>query len=237
MICRIYHKNGDKKNPLIIQGSQSYQLLEGTSSANSSCLPPLLESNQTSLLECQSQNPFEIHHQAENDLKCLIVNPVASQSHVFPINGFQPSSFTTTSATNKNTNPAAAPTPILPSMLFKSLLSHQDCNWKEQSTTIPKQCKTEANFSLFQLPAPHNGNLQLMMDDLNQLNPYHQHCQNPLLFEIMDYNSPLDGFSAAATAVDATVHDMSTSIAFNPCTFNPSTLSKQLPGESWPLDP
>lgn len=232
MICRIYHKNGDKKNPLIIQGRQSYQLLEGASSANT-CLPPLLESNQTTLLECQSQNPFDIHHQAENDLKCLIANPVVSQSHVFPINGFQPSSFLTTSAANKNTNPAAAPTPMLPSMLFKSLLSHQDCTWKEQSTTIPKQCKTEANFSLFQPPAPHDGSL-LMMDDKNQPNQYHQHCQNPLLFEIMDYNSVLGGFSAAA---DATVHDMSTSIAFNPCTFNPSTPSKQLPGESWPLDP
>ncbi|KAF3446926.1 hypothetical protein FNV43_RR12106 [Rhamnella rubrinervis] len=236
VICRIYHKNGDKKNPLIIQGRQSYQLLEGASSANTGCLPPLLESNQTTLLECQSQNPFEIHHQAENNLKSLIANPVVSQSHVFPINGFQPSSFLTKSATNKNTNPAATPTPILPSMLFKSLLSHQDCTWKEQSTTIPKQCKTEANFSLFQLPAPYDGSLQLMMDDKNQPNPY-QHCQNPLLFEIMDYNSGLGEFSAAATAADATVHDMSTSIAFNPCTFNPSTPSKQLPGESWPLEP
>lgn len=230
MICRIYHKNGDKKNPLLIQGRQSYnQLLDGASSANTSCLPPLLEGNQTTLLECQSQNPFAILRQAENDLKSLMVNPVVSQSHhVFPLNGFQPSSIlptaTASSATNKNTNPPA-PSPILPSMLFKSLLSHQDCIWKEQSTTIPKQCKTEANFSLSQLPAPHDGSLQLMMDDKN---PYHQHCQNPLLFEIMAYNSVLGGFSAAA---DATVHDMSTSIAFNP-----STPTRQLPGESWPLD-
>ena len=39
MICRIYHKSGDKKNPLF-QGRQGYHLLEA-------CLPKLLETNPT----------------------------------------------------------------------------------------------------------------------------------------------------------------------------------------------
>jgi len=92
-------------------------------------------------------------------------------------------------------------------MLFKSLLSHQDCTPKEQ-LTIQKQCKTEANFSLFQAPA--DANLQWM----DRIHPNPTQYQYPLLFEI---DCGLLGLSAFASAplADAAANDMSTSIAFN----------------------
>ncbi|PON90509.1 NAC domain containing protein [Trema orientale] len=273
VICRIYHKTGDKKNALF-QGRQS-------------CLPALLETQsptprnglmlqeneyrtQNPMQTLQNQSPFlnncnnniqkqnqnqnQNHHQ-ENDLKSLI-NPVVSQSHLFPINGLiQPSSCfsvsptttsvtTTTTTTTTNKNPSTSSS-LLPSMLFKSLLSHQDCTWKEQEQpfTVPKQCKTEGNFSHFQAPPSssdldndnHNNYLSTFLPKTHP-NPYHY--QNPLLFETDDYG--VLAFSDAAADTDAaTLHEMSTSVAnFNRAGFQTllDPLTK-LPGESWaPLD-
>ncbi|XWS24629.1 hypothetical protein CRYUN_Cryun28dG0119000 [Craigia yunnanensis] len=177
VICRIFHKTGEKKN-ILAQG-QRY-ILEVSSSPTIS-LPPLLET-PTPFLESQSQTPKQVQntfliHRQENDLKSLI-NPVVSQSPLFLVNGFQPSfsatptaiTSTITSTTDKkavtNTNNPSA------SMLFKPLFSHQDCMSKEQAT-IPKQCKTEANFSRLQLPDA----------TLNWMNKIHQNpCQNTLFF-------------------------------------------------------
>lgn len=267
MICRIYHKTGEKKNPLF-QGRQS-------------CLPALLETQtptptpRNALLEefeYQTQNPMQAlqnqnlnsflnnqkqnqdHHQ-ENDLKSLINNPV-NQSHLFPINGLiQPSCFSvsptsrsvttasTTTTTNKNPSTSSS---LLPPMLFKSLLSHQDCTWKEQEQplTVLKQCKTEANFSHFQAPPSssdhdndnHNNYLPSSFIPKNHPNTYHY--QNPLLFETDDFG--VLGFSDAAADADAaTLHEMSISMAnFNRAGFQTQLdpLTK-LPGESWaPLD-
>ncbi|KAF3972736.1 hypothetical protein CMV_003775 [Castanea mollissima] len=243
VICRIFHKAGEKKNSLF-QG-QSY-LLEAASSPTSGSLPPLLETPTTTLLECQSQNSMQdlqnhfLINQQENDLKSLI-NPVVSQSHLFPINGFQvqpslspiPTTITssTTVATNKNTDTTNNPSPSpLPSMLFKSLLSHQECTFKEH-VTIQKQCKTEGNFSHFQLPA--EANLQWMMD---RTLPNTYQNQNPLLFQI---DCGLLGLSALASAptTDATGHEMSTSIAFNRAGFQLMLdTPMRIHGESWPLD-
>ncbi|OMO64504.1 No apical meristem (NAM) protein [Corchorus capsularis] len=256
VICRIFHKAGEKKNGLV-QG-QSY-ILEVSSTPTTS-LPPLLET--TTILESQTQtrspmqNPYLIHRQ-ENDLKSLInINPVVSQSQspLFQGNGLiqvQPSfsvsatisnssttdkKNTVTNANNNNPNPNPNPNPSA-SMLFKSLLSHQDyyyCNLnKEQEATVPKQCKTEASFSHFQLP---------LVDQHATLNSVHHQNQNqnPLFFD-MDSSSGVLGFSQGqgVTAGDNTTpsHDMSTSIAFNRATlqmlldppFRPSA-------ESWPLD-
>lgn len=211
VICRIFHKNGEKKN-LLLQG-QSYGLREAASSPSSGSLPALLET-QTRLLECQFQSPMQgvqnpfLFGNQENDMKSLI-NPAVSQSHLFPKNGLQPSFSpipttitSSTSATNKNPSPS-------PSMLFKSLLSHQDCTPKEQ-LTIQKQCKTEANFSDFQAPA--EAHLQWM----DRIHPNPTQYQNPLLFEIDCGLLGLSAFASAPLADAAAAnYDMSTSIAFN----------------------
>ncbi|KAF8405590.1 hypothetical protein HHK36_010497 [Tetracentron sinense] len=190
VICRIFHKTGEKKNPFL----QAHSYLLEASSSHSTSLPPLLES-PGKLLESHSpihtlQNPHLIHQ--ENDLKALI-NPCVSQTNLFPMSSFQPSfaNTNTNTTTNTNTNNPS------PSTLFKSLLSHRECSSKE--ATVPTQCKTESNFSHFQ---PLDANLN-WVDKIHQ-NP----CQNPLFFEM---DCGLLGFSAAAD----TVHEMSTSVAFN----------------------
>ncbi|XP_022769445.1 protein CUP-SHAPED COTYLEDON 3-like [Durio zibethinus] len=236
VICRIFHKTGEKKNALA-QGSR--YILEVSSPTTS--LPPLLETPTGPtpfLLESQSQtpmqaqNPFLIHRQ-ENDLKSLL-NPVVCQSLLFPANGFQPSLSTTptatiitstiTSTTNKNASVTNTNNDPSASVLFKSLLSQQDCILKEQAA-IPKQCKADSNFSHFQLPGA----------TLNWMDRIHPSpCQNPLFFE-MDYS--VLGFSEGVTAGDTSVHDMSTSIAFNRASVQ-MTLDPPIrtSGDSWPLD-
>uniref|UniRef100_A0A9I9DEY4 NAC domain-containing protein n=1 Tax=Cucumis melo TaxID=3656 RepID=A0A9I9DEY4_CUCME len=92
VICRIFHKNGEKKNSMF--QCQTY-LLESalSSSTTSNSLPPLLETNPTTtLVECQSQaamqlqlqafqNPFQIRQPPENDLK-RFMSSVMSQSNL-----------------------------------------------------------------------------------------------------------------------------------------------------------
>lgn len=221
VICRIFHKTEEKKNPLL-QG-QSY-LSEAAPGPTSSSLPSLL-ATPTTLLDCQFQTPMmDLHntlltrHQ-ESDLK-REVNPVVSQSHLFPRNGFLPSLSpipttitSTTIATNKNTNTDNNPSPSpLPSMLFKSLLSHQDCSSFKEQISVQKQCKTEANFAHFQLAA--DANLQWMDRIHTNTNPY----QNPLLSEIDSGSLGLASAFASAPAAGTTVNGISTfstSTAFN----------------------
>ncbi|KAL6982587.1 Protein CUP-SHAPED COTYLEDON [Sarracenia purpurea var. burkii] len=155
---------------------------------------------QMQSLQNQNQNPSPlIHHyyQDNNDLKMLI-NPIG-----FPMNGFQlQTSFSPTPSTptpNSTTiisskNNLTAPIPSSPSILFNShsqsheslLLSHQ------QTTTIPKQCKTEPNFSsLFQLS--DNANLRWEVDKIDHHEPY---ANNPL-FSGMGFGGI--GFPSAAS--------------------------------------
>ncbi|KAK0577534.1 hypothetical protein LWI29_034554 [Acer saccharum] len=232
VICRIFHKAGEKKMNI----SQSY-LFEAALD---------MDTQTTALLECHQsqnpnhsimettplQNPFVIpHHHHENDLKSLI--PVVSQSQLFPIN----------TTTNNNPSPS--------SMLFKSLLSHQDFTLKEQeatnSSSIPKHCcKTEANFSNFQLPLDSTTTNLSWMDKI-QPNPYQIQYNNPqqMLFEMDNSSftglSQSHGFTATAAMTSSSgVNDMSTSLAaFNRAagfqvTFD---IDHQQPiRESWPLD-
>lgn len=186
------------------------------------CLPPLLER--------QSQNPMEsddlLVQQTENDLKnssCCLISNSQFHHHLFPINGqFQTSTIISAMPNSNNTSPS-------PSMLFKSLLSHQDFTLKQQinsENTIQKHCKTEAaNFSHFQLPDDTSAAANSWMDKI-QPNPY----QNPLFFEI-DCSFPgfTQGFTTTATGTGA--NDMSTSAAFNR-----SNGFQVMCGESWPLD-
>ncbi|KAA3467192.1 protein CUP-SHAPED COTYLEDON 3-like [Gossypium australe] len=75
---------------------------------------------------------------------------------------------------------------VAASMLFKSLLSHQECVLKEQAAaTIPKQCKTEANFSNFQLP-------DSTLSWMEKMHP--NPCQDPMFFDV-DYNNSVLGFA------------------------------------------
>ncbi|XP_021912315.1 protein CUP-SHAPED COTYLEDON 3 [Carica papaya] len=197
VICRIFHKTGEKKNSVAAAAAASV-----LSPSRSSLAPVLLE-NQTPLLESQTHqtspgNPFVTNHH----LKTLI-NPLLSQSNAL-INQL--------SAATNNTNS---------SILFKSLLSHQQ---QQLPSTVTKQCKTEATFSHFQiLPVDAKMN---WMDKIN-------HISSSPLFSDMD--SSMLGPQGAA------VDDTSTSIAFNtlanfhlmldqPITLPPAA-------ESWPSIP
>lgn len=125
------------------------------------------------------QNPFPNQHQMVSQLHPLSVNGLQSS--------FSPASSLATMDVIKEMNNNNNPSPSNPH-LFKSLLSNQVCNLKEQSTTIPKQLKTEVNFSLFQLP---NANLR-WLDTVHHDDPY----ANPL-FHGMDFCG-VAGFSSAA---------------------------------------
>ncbi|KAK3232043.1 hypothetical protein Dsin_003924 [Dipteronia sinensis] len=234
VICRIFHKAGEKKMNI----SQSYMFEAALD----------MDTHTTALLECHQsqnpnhsimettplQNPFVIpHHHHENDLKSLI--PVVSQSQLFPIN----------TMTNNNNHPSPS------SMLFKSLLSHQDYTLKEQqgtnSSSIPKHCcKTEANFSNFQLPLDSTTTNLSWMDKI-QPNPYQIQYNNPQQMLFAMDNSSFTGLSqsqgfttTAAMTSSSGVNDMSTSLA----AFNRAAgfqvmfdIDHQQPiRESWPLD-
>ncbi|XP_022981910.1 protein CUP-SHAPED COTYLEDON 2-like isoform X2 [Cucurbita maxima] len=266
VICRIFHKNGEKKNPMF--PCHAY-LLESaaaalSSSTTSNSLPPLLETTPTTLIECQSQaamqafqNPFQIHQPPENDLKSF-VSSVVSQSNLLSSNEQPPYShkpppptpFNTISITSNNINPIAnansnntytpsassSSSSLLPSILFNSLLSHQDSTallkqqQQQQQCDVFKQFKAEASFTTHFEPAEANSDFMDMMK--MQPNPpsYHQH---PLSFE-MECSSPL------AAAAEVSVHDISTSIAFTKAAYqtmlDPHINVVHAHGESWPLD-
>ncbi|KAJ6708586.1 PROTEIN CUP-SHAPED COTYLEDON 3-LIKE [Salix koriyanagi] len=232
VICRIFHKKGEKKN-VFLQAEQGYHhLMEASSPANSGSLPPLLEASAPIFDQCQSkntvdealQNAFLIHEHQENDLKSLL-NPLVSLSNAMSINGFQPC-FSPTISTNKNTGTNS--NSQSPSMLFKSSFSYQDC---KQSGTNYKQCSTEANFSHFQFPDAHLG----CVDKIVHPNPHQNN--NPSFFE-MGCGGNILGFSESASAADTTAHDMSTSIAFSRAGLQAMLDTPiRLPGESWPFDP
>ncbi|KAF5747255.1 protein CUP-SHAPED COTYLEDON 3 [Tripterygium wilfordii] len=215
VICRIFHKTGEKKNGFL-QGhsyllgpAASFPIITTTSSSSS--LPPLLETST-------HQKLFMVDHQNhENpDLKYLINTPI-SQPHELPRTNVFPPSF---SVNNSSSLSAAAP-----SMLIKSLLSssHQDF-------TVPKQCKTDANnFSHFQVPPPDDANnLNYWIEKISSnQNPY----ENPLFLEM---GCNFQGSSTAAGKTSATTaHDMSAPVGSQMMLDPPIRIPA---GESWPLD-
>ncbi|KAL4312746.1 hypothetical protein GQ457_01G008340 [Hibiscus cannabinus] len=181
VICRIFHKKGEKKNGLA--QAQRY-ILEVSSSSTSF---PQLIGTPNPFMESESQTWMQTQSSLlENELKSLI-NPVVFAAN--GNNGFQPSfsaTATFTSSTpDKNTSNSWAT-----SMLFKSLISHQDGILKEQ---VLKQCKTEANLSHF--PLSDATTTMSWMDKIHPINP----CQNPMFFDV-DYNNSLLGwFGTGAT--------------------------------------
>ncbi|KAE8656492.1 Protein CUP-SHAPED COTYLEDON 3 [Hibiscus syriacus] len=193
VICRIFNKTGEKKNAL----GQGQSHMMAVSSSSTTFLPPLLESPASaSFLEYQTQTLMQAHnssliHRQENDL----INPVAPQSHsrLEPSHGFLSATSTITSSGTTDEHTLTNGNSSSASMLFKSLLSHQGCFSREQAT-IPKQCKTEANFSRLDNKTSLN-----WMDKIHP-NPA---CQNPWWF---DMDSSVLGFSEGAV----TAHEMST---------------------------
>ncbi|CAA0838491.1 Protein CUP-SHAPED COTYLEDON 3 [Striga hermonthica] len=135
VICRIFHKIGDKKSPTIFQGLNYFI----TNNTSSNSLPPLLEPpptqaqiqdyNNPPILQTLNQNPFLFNSQENqySDLKTLI-NPLVSQCDPFGPN-----------------NLARPAVPFNNVILSKPSLSTQDFTFKELSNAISKQCKKEAD--------------------------------------------------------------------------------------------
>ncbi|KAK8512657.1 hypothetical protein V6N12_075227 [Hibiscus sabdariffa] len=184
VICRIFHKKGEKKNGLAQAQRYILEVSSSTTTAPTTSFPQLIETPNP-FLESQSQTSMQTRSSfLENDLKSLI-NPVVFAANNNNNNGFQPSfsaAATFTRTPDKNTSNSWAT-----SMLFKSLISHQDGILKEQAATVLKQCKTEANLSHFPLP---DATTMSWMDKIHPINP----CQNPMFLDV-DYNNSMLGFA------------------------------------------
>lgn len=227
MICRIVHKRGEKRNPLVYQG-QSYgsyhhhHLFEGACSSHSTTggfFPPLLENETTAkpsiataaLLqpESQPQNHFDLmdhqillYQQHTSDHYYLR----SANSAVLMTNPiFSPAfpinegcCFSPNIPHTHNINPSPSS-----SILFNSLLSRQ------QEATTPQQCKTEANVSFFgQLPYADLGWMDKVHSETDEYSPF----ANPLFYG-MDCGVMTMGLSSAADSNTVPVMSTTTSMA------------------------
>lgn len=195
VICRIFHKIGERMTFPTICQPQNYNLMKA-STAGSCSLPPLLDppllhsqsqvcmsSIIQTLNQNQNENPFPIHHQ-ESDLKSLI-NPICSKDDIF--------SFT-------NSTHPTSPFPPAPAV--------QDFTFKELSNVIAKQCKKKSIFNpCFQILP--DGFVGMQWDhDQDKIRDNNQ-IQNPFLFGFdgNDHNNINGGIgmipSVAATSATA----------------------------------
>lgn len=218
MICRIFHKVGEKKNGgCFVQ--QSY-LFESAASDGNTTLPPLMEPSQSQNPIETLQNPFVINQ--ENDLKSLINNNiVVPQPDIYGL--------LTTTTTNKSPShsQSQSQSTTSPSMIFKTLLSNQpnSCSTVSATITSTKYCKTEPNFSNFQLPDSSSTNFSSWIEKIQQ-NPYQNQNQNPVFYEMENCSSFAGVSDAAMTSTP--VNDMS--ISHRP------SFQVMFDRESWPLD-
>lgn len=252
MICRIYHKIGEKKNAIMVQAGQSYPTLKTLTSAANVVLPPFPET--------QSQNPMQMqhshqhcldkhksiafHHQ-ESDLKSILNHnhhhPLLSQTNLLglsPINGVLSSSFSAAPAkataskpnTDKYNMLDCNNTILLPtssSILFKSLVSNAIA-----ATATASHCKTEAAIS------------PCLLSDPNATPccpPRAKYQNNPFFYGMgMDASAvALEGMPSAATTGGGmdTFDDMSTSSeAFTRTCSQMVDPPIQLTADSWPMD-
>ncbi|CAJ1973108.1 unnamed protein product [Sphenostylis stenocarpa] len=187
VICRIFHKSGEKKTPLLqVQGHSDV-----SSSPAKNSLPPPLLASPTSFaleLECQSQSPVLIHHhQDQNHLS-------HSHPYLFPVH-----------ASPELTNDHH---PSFSDLFFKPLhLSQQNCILKAKEKTVPKVIKSEEAAAFYQYPLQDDAsNLRWV----NKLNQNQSNFQNP--FPDVEVDAGLMGFSGGA---NAEAKDMSNSTAFN----------------------
>ncbi|KAK7409848.1 hypothetical protein VNO78_00206 [Psophocarpus tetragonolobus] len=159
VICRIFHKSGEKRNALLqVQGHS-----DASSSPTKSSLPTLLASptSFTLELESQSQSPVLINHrQGQNDL-----------SYHFPLHA-------SPEITNARNHPSFS------DLILKPLqLSQQNCtlNLKAKEQTSPKLTKTEdaTLYEYNQLLDDPNG-----LRWVNKLNQNPSNFLNPFPLEV-----------------------------------------------------
>lgn len=236
VICRIVHKRGEKRNPLVYQG-QSYgsyhhhHLFEGACSSHNcttgGSFPPALLENATTakpsiataaLLqpESQPQNHFD-----QMDHQILLYQQHTSSDHylrsansaVLMTNPIFSPAFPINEgccfSPNPHTHNIVNPSPSS-SILFNSLLSRQ------QEATTPQQCKTEANVSLFgQLPyAADLGWVDKVHSETDD--EYYSPFANPLFYGMDCGVMTTMGLSSAADSTTVPVMPTTTSMpAFN----------------------
>ncbi|KAG7037971.1 Protein CUP-SHAPED COTYLEDON 3 [Cucurbita argyrosperma subsp. argyrosperma] len=212
VICRIFHKNGEKKNPMfpchayLLESAAAAAAAALSSSTTSNSLPPLLETTPTTLIECQSQaamqafqNPFQIHQPPESDLKSFVTS-VVSQSNLLSSNE-QP--------LQQQQQPPYSHKPPPPPPISINTIS---------ITTNNINPIANANSNTYTPPASTSSSLS---------------SSSSLLPSIL-VNSP------PAAPAEVSVHDISTSIAFTKAGYqtmlDPHINIVHAHGESWPLD-
>ncbi|KAK7352148.1 hypothetical protein VNO80_17566 [Phaseolus coccineus] len=148
VICRIFHKSGEKRTPLLqVQGHS-----DASSSPTKNSLPPLLASptSFTLELECQSQqSPVLIHHHQDQ------------HPYLFPLHA-------SPQLTNARNHPSFS------DLFFKPLHnSQQNCIFKAKEKTVPKVVKTEEATAFYQYHLLGDANnLRLNQNPSNFPNPF-----------------------------------------------------------------
>jgi flagellar basal body L-ring protein FlgH len=186
VICRIFHKSGEKRNSILqLQGGNANVNANYNLPSKKSCLPPPphLITNPTSFTQIDQNDQL-----------------ISSHSHnIFPLQPFQPSSFQINHTCRNNNLPSCE-------LLFKP---QQNFNMKQ---TIPK---SEATFyDQYQSQSIDDAiNLRWIDNNNNNNSSNNNHnFENSSSFPI-EMDAELIEFSGAAT--NAEFRDMSTSTNFN----------------------
>ncbi|KAG5018136.1 Protein CUP-SHAPED COTYLEDON 3 [Glycine soja] len=190
VICRIFHKSGEKRSPVL----QVHGHSDASSSPRESALPPLLASPSCFTFDPESQSQSSSHSQRDFQSPVLIhhqdQNGHSHNPRLFPLE-----------ITNARNHPSS-----FSDLFFKPL--QQNCTLKtNEQTILPKVTKTEdATFydQYHQLLDDHNN-----MRWVNKLNQNPSNLLNTFPFEV---DAGLMAFSGAA---NAQVKDISTSTPFN----------------------
>nr|GMD31075.1 protein CUP-SHAPED COTYLEDON 3 [Ipomoea batatas] len=238
VICRIYHKIGEKRNAIMVQaagGGQSYPTLKTLTSSANVALPPFPE--------MQSQNPMQHHHHhksivfhhQENDLKSINHHhPLLPQTNLLglpSINGVLSSSFSaiTSNKTTPTTSKANTDkynmldcnnTILLPSSLSSSSILFKSQTGSSKSNAI----------------ATTAANCKISPCHLSETEKYQN---NPLFYGMGMGASPVTGFGfeTMMPSAAATFDGMSTSPeGFTRTCSQMVDPPIQLTADSWPMD-
>ncbi|XP_019172143.1 PREDICTED: protein CUP-SHAPED COTYLEDON 3 [Ipomoea nil] len=238
VICRIYHKIGEKRNAIIMAqaaggGGQSYPTLKTLTSSANVALPPFPE--------MQSQNPMQhhhhhhksivFHHHQENDLKSLNHHhPLLPQTNhlgLLPINGVLSSSFSAITC-----NKAAATTSKANTDKYNML----DCN---NTILLPSSSSSSILFKSQTGASKSNAiaataNCKISPCHLSHTLKY-QNNPNPLFYGMgIGMDAALETMMPSAAP---TFDDMSTSSeAFTRTCSQMVDPPIQLTADSWPMD-
>ncbi|KAM7258701.1 hypothetical protein ACFE04_014442 [Oxalis oulophora] len=204
VICRIFHKSGDKKNGtnnILLQDEEQCYTINEEPPNNSSTLDPF---------QIQIQNRKQ-HDDHDELIKTLILNPIMNknQSHYL----------------FSNNNTSSVPS----SMLFKS---RQQQNIHHGHGPVQKQCKTESNnfsSSHFELPGASSSTDH----ELNWMEKILTTYQNPNPYVFESNGSCLLGFSSANATLVVSDMSTST-VDHNRVGFQMMAVDPPPMGESWP---